>query len=568
MSAVFIFTASSPEARKNFQKTILDGYDLSRVTGFVDGQVAARLQAASVDGKAYLWGAQEKEGGNRKTWQKMSPDDLVLGYRERKIVSAAFLVAKVDSAGLAKQVWGPNGDEPFRLIYFLTKPRECNVPVERLSEYFASEYRGFTALPAEKAEKILKDYGTFGKFVDKRLAPRAEDNGETDEPTLLLDLAAVQVQFAAALRTAHVSFGRRHDEVVRAFIASLATKPLVILTGLSGSGKTQIALRFGDWIGRERSLVIPVRPDWTGSEALFGYEDALQPAKDGRRPWSVPDALRFMLQAASDQDNPYLLVLDEMNLAHVERYFADVLSGMESERGCLPNLRPEDDGQWRLIPGRPGRIPVPRNLFIVGTVNVDETTYLFSPKVLDRANTFDFRVDSVDLAADAHKPTECSPGDPGLIRGFLTIAKDDEWHRDHPAEGVAAFEQHLKTLHSLLAEGGFEFGHRVFYEAIRFAAMLNAAGDTDPEHALDLQVMQKVLPRLHGSRRRLEPTLCALGRFCFDLSFESGSVNDTGQRFDPLAPNPGTARLPVSFDKVRRMTRGLRAQQFTSFTEQ
>jgi 5-methylcytosine-specific restriction protein B len=80
-----------------------------------------------------------------------------------------------------------------------------------------------------------------------------------------------------------------------------------------------------------------------------------------------------------------------------------------------------------------------------------------------------------------------------------------------------------------------------------------------------LQVMQKVLPRLHGSRRRLEPTLCALGRFCFDLSFDAESVTP---RFDPLAPTPDTARLPISFDKVRRMTRGLRAQQFTSFTEQ
>ena len=74
-----------------------------------------------------------------------------------------------------------------------------------------------------------------------------------------LDLVAVHSQFAAALRSAHVSFGPRHDDVVRAFVASLATKPLVILTGLSGSGKTQIALRFGDWIGRDRSLVVPVR---------------------------------------------------------------------------------------------------------------------------------------------------------------------------------------------------------------------------------------------------------------------------------------------------------------------
>ncbi|MGD0949843.1 MAG: AAA family ATPase [Candidatus Binatia bacterium] len=353
---------------------------------------------------------------------------------------------------------------------------------------------------------------------------------------------------------------------MRAFVASLATKPLVILTGLSGSGKTQIALRFGDWLGRDRSLVVPVRPDWTGSEALFGYEDALQPPRDGRRAWSVPEALKFMLRAANDSGNPYLLVLDEMNLAHVERYFADVLSGMESERGCLPNLRPEDDGQWRLIPGRPGRIPVPRNLFIVGTVNVDETTYLFSPKVLDRANTFEFRVDTEDLLVDAHKPLECEPGASGLVRGFLAVATDDEWQRNRPAQGVAAFEQHLKTLHSLLAEGGFEFGHHVFYEGIRFAAMLDAAGDPDPEHAFDLQIMQKVLPRIHGSRRRLEPTLCALGRFCFDLSFEPGSVNDTSQRFNPLTQDPGASRLPISFEKVRRMTRDLQADGYTSFT--
>lgn len=383
-----------------------------------------------------------------------------------------------------------------------------------------------------------------------------------------LDLVAIHSQFAAALHSARVSFGPRHDGIVRAFVASLATKPLVILTGLSGSGKTQIALRFGDWIGRDRSLVVPVRPDWTGSEALFGYEDALQQATQGRRAWSVPEPLRFMLQAASDPSNPYLLVLDEMNLAHVERYFADVLSGMESGRECLPNLRREGDGQWRVVPGAPERIPVPRNLFVVGTVNVDETTYLFSPKVLDRANTFEFRVETLDLVADAHKPVACEPGAPELVRGFLAIATDDEWHRDHPARGASTFEQNLKTLHSLLAEGSFEFGHRVFYEAIRFAAMLDAAGDADPEHALDLQVMQKVLPRLHGSRRRLEPTLCALARFCLDLSFEPGSVNDTGQRFDPLAPNLGAARLPISFYKVHRMTRGLRAQQFTSFTEQ
>ena len=85
------------------------------------------------------------------------------------------------------------------------------------------------------------------------------------------------------------------------------TKPLVILTGLSGSGKTQIAIRFGEWLGADRMLVVPVRPDWTGAEALFGYEDALKPIDGGRAAWSVPETLQFFLKAGANPVFPYQL---------------------------------------------------------------------------------------------------------------------------------------------------------------------------------------------------------------------------------------------------------------------
>ena len=143
--------------------------------------------------------------------------------------------------------------------------------------------------------------------------------------------------------------------------------------------------------------VAAVRPDWTGAEALFGYEDGLKPVVEGRAAWLVPAPLEFMLKACADTQHPYLLLLDEMNLAHVERYFADALSGMESGEPCLPNLVRGPDGLWRTKPGAPTRVPFPRNLWLVGTVNVDETTYMFSPKVLDRATTFEFRVATEDL---------------------------------------------------------------------------------------------------------------------------------------------------------------------------
>ncbi len=383
-------------------------------------------------------------------------------------------------------------------------------------------------------------------------------------PPMRPDLAAVHSEFSSALKASYVAFGSRHDEIVRSFVASLATKRLVILTGLSGSGKTQIALRFGDWLGKERFLLVPVRPDWTGAEALFGYEDALQPVNQGHRAWHVPDVLAFILKAVSDPKYPYLLVLDEMNLAHVERYFADVLSGMESGEPCVPNLHQDLDGYWRIAVGAAPKVPLPTNLFIVGTVNVDETTYMFSAKVLDRANTFEFRVASADLSLHAHKPLSCDPGDPELVRGFLAIAQNDDWHLVHPATDIQVFTDHLRRLHQLLASEGFEFGHRVFYEAVRFAAMLEAAGDIRVEHMLDLQVIQKVLPRLHGTRRRLEPVLSTLGQFCFDLTCGGG---DGAERFDPLHPSTIEPRLPLSLGKVQRMVRSLRANQFTSFTE-
>ena len=382
----------------------------------------------------------------------------------------------------------------------------------------------------------------------------------------ILSPSEIADSFSASLLASHVNFGLHHHQRVKAFVSSLMTKPLVILTGLSGSGKTQIAIRFGEWLGKERMLVAPVRPDWTGAEALFGYEDALKPVLGGRASWAVPDTLRFFLRAASDPDYPYLLVLDEMNLAHVERYFADVLSGMESDQPCLPNLKQEEDGCWRIPVNGAEKIKLPNNVFVVGTVNVDETTYMFSPKVLDRANTFEFRVTADDFIEDYVKPSECESGESGLIRGFLEIGRDHEWHRQNGFVDLNDLSNQLRHIHSLLAIQGFEFGHRVFYESQRFAAIYAQAGETDISRILDLVVMQKLLPRLHGSRRRLEGLLRTFAEFCFSNNIES-ETGSSMSTFEPEDQDAGQAMLPNSFDKLKRMLRSLRANQFTSFTE-
>lgn len=429
--------------------------------------------------------------------------------------------------------------------------------------YVRAAYELDKPLPMEDLKRELD------LIIDQYEEILGESSGKGASPgpfPVRADLSEVSRTFSAALRTAFVDFGPSHDSLVRSFVASIVTKPLVILTGLSGSGKTQIALKFGEWLGEGRLYVAAVRPDWTGAEALFGYEDGLKPAVDGRAAWVVTPPLEFILKAAMDPNHPYLLLLDEMNLAHVERYFADVLSGMESGQPCLANLVKGADGVWRVRAQGPDRIPFPRNVWIVGTVNVDETTYMFSPKVLDRANTFEFRVDGRGLQPNVRKPRPCAQGDTELVRGLLSIARDDDWQQEHAAPFRDELAEKLRHLHSTLARYNFEFGHRVFYEALRFAALARAAGLETIEQVFDRIVIQKVLPRLHGSRRRLELPLLALTHFCRDLP-EMVADDEKLPALNVESLGDSTPKLPVSYEKLCRMLRSVRANQFVSFTE-
>lgn len=369
-------------------------------------------------------------------------------------------------------------------------------------------------------------------------------------------LADVCKDVSSKIERAGLEYGIHHEQLVRAAVVSLTTKRFLLLTGLSGSGKTRLGIAIGQWFGPDRLKVVPVRPDWTGPDALFGFENGLSPVVDGHHAWSVPETLEFILRAAADPDNPYLLLLDEMNLAHVERYFADALSGMESESPVVPYLH-KRGAEWRLQD--PPAISFPSNLYVVGTVNIDETTYMFSPKVLDRANSIEFRVLTADLEPGAVPPSAVESGEPALVRRFLydsTTVTEDDW------PGKSQLADWLRSLHSLLLSYDREFGHRVFSEALRFGALLSNAGEDDIYIALDLQVLQKVLPKFYGSIRQLADPLNALGSWCF-----YGPESEASASFDPLNPPGSQPLLPMSFNKIQRMTRRLRANHFVSFAE-
>lgn len=371
------------------------------------------------------------------------------------------------------------------------------------------------------------------------------------QPAVSLGIAADE--FVDAVSRSGLVFEGLNRDLPKAAFAAVAAKRFVILTGMSGSGKTQLARALGQWFGHTASgiaryRVVPVRADWTSPEPMLGYEDALAPASDdGRRAWQVPETLRFILDAYADPNHPWLLILDEMNLAHVERYFADVLSGIESGEPVIPNLE-NVDGYWYPHATGASQIPLPPNLIIIGTVNVDETTYQFSPKVLDRGFSFEFRVNSDELGARRPWPTRAEQATPQALQALLAVMNDPNWHdkHPHPSEGLLISE--LLQLHGGLSEISLEFGHRSFRESLRFAATLAEAGVVDPDTAWDWIVMTKILPKVHGGRAQLEAFLTKLNA-------------DTAENPGGQSPRPLVAR------KTERMLRSLQTSQFASFAE-
>lgn len=349
------------------------------------------------------------------------------------------------------------------------------------------------------------------------------------------------------------------SQLITRYIASLLSKPFIILTGLSGSGKTKLAQAFVQWICKdeEQYSIIPVGADWTNREPLLGYPNALNPEE-----YVKPDngVLDLILHAKNNEELPYFLILDEMNLSYVERYFADFLSVMESKE-TIP-LYSED----MEIYGLPPALHLPQNLFIIGTVNIDETTNMFSPKVLDRANTIEFRVTEKEMEGfladikEINMESLYTKG-AGMAKSFLEMSEN----KSFATEDIEEINKTLIRFFGELKKTGAEFGYRSATEILRLINQLTLVDNTlTINQKLDIAIMQKLLPKLHGSRRKLCPVLSVLGSFCFkeDVKIEK-DVFDKDE-FDFENSN---VLFPLSLEKITRMYRGAIDNGFASFAE-
>ena len=346
-------------------------------------------------------------------------------------------------------------------------------------------------------------------------------------------------------------------DLIENFYLSLKSKPFVILAGTSGTGKTRLVKLFAEAIGAEMKLV-PVRPDWSDSSDLFGHTDL----SNHFHPGAIID---FIKKAEWNKDKLFFLCLDEMNLARVEYYLSDFLSIIETrdrkENGDIETdpLVDVDYYKDEAAQGKYGRVFMPENLYIIGTVNMDETTFPFSKKVLDRANTIEFSF--VNLMAKPMKsfvePKKLNENNAFLKTDYLYLQDCD----DDSVVDTVCFD--LEALNRILVKANLHVGYRVRDEILFYMMNNKKAELLSEDAAFDHEIMQKILPRVQGSSAAIKDVLSELFAKCAgDYSGFSGisafeQMNSYIEQKDCKYPN--------SAKKIAFMMRRYEEDGFTSY---
>jgi hypothetical protein len=414
------------------------------------------------------------------------------------------------------------------------------------------------AQAAQGAGSIRKEY-RFGPFLVPRAQAVPAANtvvATTGALTASEGLKSIQALMEAEGYLISVA------ELANFFLA-MTVSPLVILSGISGTGKSLLPRKFAKRTN-SKFHPIPVQPQWSDNSDLFGFVPTLSPTKfvEGKLIKALRDA----------QDNSHTLVialLDEMNLAPVEHYFSDFLSVAESRerKGAkigsdpLPIELPAVPGAGLPDPEADLRgMELPSNLRVIGTANMDETTHSFSPKVLDRAFTIEF--DDPDLTSFAS----------GTVAGTATFEVLSKIVID-PANAISVLEartfnqelfehiaQQLSEIQDILSPAGIKFGYRTRDAILLYLHFWRQLGLSDimaGYAALDFCILQKVLPKVSGSGEVLADALNKLAAW-LHASADTAAA-DSGIAAEFAGP------LERSHQKVSRMCEILKLDGSTRY---
>lgn len=375
------------------------------------------------------------------------------------------------------------------------------------------------------------------------------------------------------------------------YLTALRTKPFMLLAGISGTGKSRIVRKFAQASVTEelqrkydpKSVengfdrwqlhkpanfeIIQVKPNWHNSLEVVGYKSNI-----GGAHYEFTPFVEFVARAWQHQDVPFFLCLDEMNLAPVEQYFAEFLSAIESrsmendEYETDPIIKPFNEFGEKVcnemlnhlvgkidasnaIPGSPEAklverfktkgLTLPQNLLVLGTVNMDETTFSFSRKVLDRAMSI--VMNDVDYDEFFKDKTEND------MVEFNDNIKDLLINRpirglEAEENGLDKVEKYLTAINIILDETPFKLGYRAANEALLYvSAAHHFDTNATAEAALDEFTLMKILSRIEGDKRSI------------------------GTKLDELQQVITESTYPKSNKKLQQMAETLRNKQFVSY---
>ena len=395
---------------------------------------------------------------------------------------------------------------------------------------------------------------------------------------------------------------------VVSYLSAIRTKPFLLLAGISGTGKSRIVKEMAyascpnegdlreDTTSPGNYCLVEVKPNWNDSTELLGYETVL----DGGN-YHLTKFVKFLIKAMQHENVPFFVCLDEMNLAAVEQYFAEFLSILESRKdvdGTIKSeplipaaifnkydnklfkelfpskekqekdtsytivdeeLAPYSNATYEIL--REEGLRIPRNLIVVGTVNMDDTTYQFSRKVIDRAMTIEMNEVNLNDMFDIEKPDALSYREDVVDKGwfFAPFAQSNnalqQMNGEHEllAKKIKATigqtDADGKTtpdsLEAILGKTPFRIAYRVVNELIlHFYALRWENQEAEFEElynkALDNILMMKVLPRIEGNEDLVKEPLAQLD------TWTAGAY-------------------PKANDKIVEMRERLECSHFTSF---
>ncbi len=421
------------------------------------------------------------------------------------------------------------------------------------------------------------------------------------ENSTIVDLLQKQASIDAARHLAPSRDAMSSNNRYCSYLTALRTKPFMLLAGISGTGKSRIVRKLAQatttqkydndsdrWNDNrpENFELIQVKPNWHNSMDVVGFYSNIS------KQYEFTPFVEFIVKAWQHSDTPYFLCLDEMNLAPVEEYFAEFLSAIESRSTDAdgnyitdPIIKPFKDfgetvgkGMLKHLFGEADPIDknplavqfyekgltLPPNLMVMGTVNMDETTFSFSRKVLDRAMSVE--MNEVDYDKFLSGETEEFP----LLIDYNELLvnrpqKASEVKDDIDSEKVV---EYLKDVNALLEDTPFKLGYRAANEAILYvAANKELAGDQlSMPTALDEFTLMKILSRIEGDDQRLnidenDPRVAAA-----NIADNVGN----GQRINLLTCLCSIVRKHIGDDtqterKIASMNRTLEREHFVSY---